>query len=84
MRQPAISPMTPEEKAKELLFQMKRQQRGPGIEAAQGNAKRSAIVCCDEILAYLEDAVTIIYEDGGERLDPAQFWKQVKLHIQSL
>jgi len=69
--------MTPEAKAKELYTKMKRQQRGPGIEAADGNAKRSALICCDEIIAAIDFDWMEVQNLEREHA----YWQAVRQHI---
>lgn len=79
--------MTPEEKAKELVerhHQCMYHDMGDGKMGYVNRARHCALICVDEILDYLEDAVTIVCEDGGEKLDPTLYWRQVKQQIQKL
>lgn len=46
--------------------------------------RQRALICCDEIIQFLLDAVTIVCEDGGEILEPRQYWIKVKAEIKKL
>lgn len=64
--------MTPKDRARELVNQMKLQMRGPGIEAAEGNAKRCALTAVDLLLD------TVDLEGFNE------YWNKVKTELLNL
>ena len=77
--------MTPERKAKEMLCKFGECAGTYLNETVFGISKRSAILCCDEIMAVLEKAD----EDRGRKeefrpLAEYAFWDQVKQEIQEL
>lgn len=76
--------VTPEEKAHELVIEFGKKAGTYMNELVFGIAKRSALICVDEVLEYLDDAVTIVYADGGERLKPQMYWHQVKESIKKI
>jgi hypothetical protein len=80
--------MTPKIKAIDLIQKFEgltaKPFDGEGNMRASESVKERATICCDEIIAFMQDATSIMCYDGGEILEPRQYWAQVKQHIQSL
>lgn len=70
--------MTAKEKATDLFWNMKMEMKGPGIEAAEGNAKRCALICAEQ--CRLE-----AYKQGNEMAAIREkFWYDVISELEKL
>lgn len=73
--------MTPEEKAKYLILQIKNILPRMDYQVLEETAKECAIICVDEVLKETPENVTRL-ERGG--LNNLEFWESVKEEIQKL
>lgn len=71
--------MTPEKKAKEMVYKFYPHSQDIGQSKYQ--SKASATICCDEVIAEIED----LQQNCAMEFPMAlEYWQQVRIAIQSL